>query len=589
MYNLIQVQDAIKTVPLKDVMDYANGKNPQVPSYLALAELNRRKQLQDTAESFYGEPGTLKDQIQSSLTGTPQGVDPTQTPPGQIDITRIPPQLAPSLAPVQPTAAPQMVNPTAQPVMAARGGMMRSPDMARGLVSIPVSQFKRSNFANGGIVAFADNEGETVGEAARRKQMEEDRASILGGLKKFGAAAADVLTMPARGIAGAVDTAIIRPARAITGADIPYLGGEYTESMTPFYDKYVRQKDPVTRTDLPQASYSNEGRAYERGKLDPTKEGPLNAPKLPNQQQSATSSGQIERPAPPAAPAAPARPSVADRLGTGVPSEDETRAAIERQKMLMREFGVSQDPYADVRKRYEDIEKRRESRRAEEPSDRLMATLAAYSEAAPEKGLGYQMGQAAKVRTALVKEQEALKDKQDTEMAGLYNSMAKEEDARKRGDMKAVETELANQRNFKAKIIELENQSTQAQAQMINAMANRTQAERGPQAPAEIQLVERIAKEKGISFTEAYDYLQTAKGAEALKRKADQEWNESLALRMEWEKKGGYNAYMASKGISVPGVSPQGVRPPAPKKGDVVQGYRFKGGDPSKQDNWEKV
>lgn len=591
MYNLIQVQDAIKTVPLKDVMDYANGKNPQVPSYLALAELNRRKQLQDTAESFYGEPGTLKDQIQTSLTRAPEGMDPTQTPPGQIDITRTPPQLAPSLAPVQQTAAPQMVNPTAPPVMAARGGMMRSPDIARGVASIPLSQFKRRNYAGGGIVAFADNEGETVGEAARKRQMEEDRASILGGLKKFGAAAADVLTMPARGIAGAVDTAIIRPARAITGADIPYIGGEYTESMTPFYDKYVRGRDPVSRTDLPQASYSNEGRAYEKGKgLEAPKDRPLIVPpRDQNEQASATTSGQIEKPAP-AAPAVPPRPSVADRLGTGVPSDDETRAAIERQKMLMREFGVSQDPYADVRKRYEEIEKRRTARREEEPSDRLMATLAAFSEAAPEKGLGYQMGQAGKARAAMVKEQEALKDKQDTEMAALYNSMAKEEDARKRGDMKAVETELANQKAHKIKIIELENQSTQAQAQMINAMASRTQAERGPQAPAEIQLVERIAREKGISFTDAYEFLQSAKGVEALKRKADQDWNDSMALRMEWEKKGGYQAYMASKGISVPGGAPAaGPKAPAPKKGDVVQGYRFKGGDPSKQDNWEKV
>lgn len=584
MYNLIQVQDAIKTVPLKDVMDYANGKNPQVPSYLALAELNRRKQLQDTAESFYGEPGTLKDQIQTSLTRAPEGMDPTQTPPGQIDITRTPPQLAPSLAPVQQTAAPQMVNPTASPVMAARGGMMRSPDIARGLASIPLSQFKRRNYAGGGIVAFADNEGETVGEAARKRQMEEDRASILGGLKKFGAAAADVLTMPARGIAGAIDTAIIRPARAITGADIPYIGGEYTESMTPFYDKYVRRPEMEsaearTRQSQMEAQDRAEGRE------------PVITKPVPNQQASATTSGQITKPpaAAPAAPAVPPRPSVADRLGTGVPTQDETRAAIERQKMLMREFGVSQDPYADVRKRYEEIEKRRTARREEEPSDRLMATLAAFSEAAPEKGLGYQMGQAGKARAAMVKEQEALKDKQDTEMAALYNSMAKEEDARKRGDMKAVETELANQKAHKIKIIELENQSTQAQAQMINAMANRTQAERGPQAPAEIQLVERIAREKGISFTDAYEFLQSAKGIEALKRKADQDWNDSMALRMEWEKKGGYQAYMASKGISVPGGAPAAGPRPAPKKGDVVQGYRFKGGDPSKQDNWEKV
>ena len=54
MYNLIQIQDAIKGLPVDDVMKYARGANPDVPAYLALAELNRRKQLQDTSMAFYG-------------------------------------------------------------------------------------------------------------------------------------------------------------------------------------------------------------------------------------------------------------------------------------------------------------------------------------------------------------------------------------------------------------------------------------------------------------------------------------------------------------------------------------------------------
>ena len=53
MYNLIQIQDAIKGLPTNEVMKYVNGTNPNVPSYLALGELNRRKQLQDTAAEFY--------------------------------------------------------------------------------------------------------------------------------------------------------------------------------------------------------------------------------------------------------------------------------------------------------------------------------------------------------------------------------------------------------------------------------------------------------------------------------------------------------------------------------------------------------
>ena len=49
MYNLVQAQEALQGMPTTDVMKYANSQNAQVPAYLALAELNRRKQLEDTA------------------------------------------------------------------------------------------------------------------------------------------------------------------------------------------------------------------------------------------------------------------------------------------------------------------------------------------------------------------------------------------------------------------------------------------------------------------------------------------------------------------------------------------------------------
>ena len=47
--NLIQVQEHLKDLPMRAIMDYANGKNPQVPPYLALGELNRRKQMSTQA------------------------------------------------------------------------------------------------------------------------------------------------------------------------------------------------------------------------------------------------------------------------------------------------------------------------------------------------------------------------------------------------------------------------------------------------------------------------------------------------------------------------------------------------------------
>ena len=94
--------------------------------------------------------------------------------------------------------------------------------------------------AQGGIVAFDE------GGTAEDKQKDSDREDFLTGLKKLGASAADVVTLPVRGVMGAVNTGI-RAGRAATGVDIPYIPeeafGGSSESMTPYYDKYVRKHE----------------------------------------------------------------------------------------------------------------------------------------------------------------------------------------------------------------------------------------------------------------------------------------------------------------------------------------------------------
>ena len=98
---------------------------------------------------------------------------------------------------------------------------------------------------------------------------------------RAGAAIADVALLAPRGLAGAYDSAVIRPMRA-AGVNADYLSpklipnGANPESMTPFYDQ-IRARDanpvpatvvapnaatPTARGALPQASYSNEGRNY---------------------------------------------------------------------------------------------------------------------------------------------------------------------------------------------------------------------------------------------------------------------------------------------------------------------------------------
>ena len=89
--------------------------------------------------------------------------------------------------------------------------------------------------AAGGVIAFDGGGG--VDE-----QTKKDREDFMMGLKKLGASAADVVTLPIRGVMGAANTGI-RGIRA-AGLNVPYIPeeafGGSSSSMTPYYDRLVR-------------------------------------------------------------------------------------------------------------------------------------------------------------------------------------------------------------------------------------------------------------------------------------------------------------------------------------------------------------
>jgi hypothetical protein len=143
--NLIQIQDKLKSLPndprvMQLLTGYANGQNPQVPPYLALGELNRRKGEMERAQmEKAGQPpgGTIKDQIeqQTGVMALKQG----QQQQAMQNMMR----QGMSGAPV-PQGTPQ---PQAQgQVMAAAGG---------GLASLAPKGYR-----SGGIIAF--NRGNLV-------------------------------------------------------------------------------------------------------------------------------------------------------------------------------------------------------------------------------------------------------------------------------------------------------------------------------------------------------------------------------------------------------------------------------------------
>lgn len=65
--NLVQIQERLKDMPIQAVMQYANGMNPEVPPYLALGELNRRKKMEQSMQPAEMPQGTVKEQLENEV------------------------------------------------------------------------------------------------------------------------------------------------------------------------------------------------------------------------------------------------------------------------------------------------------------------------------------------------------------------------------------------------------------------------------------------------------------------------------------------------------------------------------------------
>jgi len=426
MYNLIQIQTALQGLPSDDIMKYANGKNPDVPSWLALGELNRRKQLEDTASGFYGDVPSLKDQITSSLTGAPQGVDPTAAPQG-INPASIPPQLAPTIAAppkmANPAEAQGEVDPTAPPPMpmAAEGGLM----------SLPVDMFKQSNYAGGGIISF-DQGGKTPNALPSR--FSEDISKFTSGIGSSLDNIGDLLTAPVR-------------------AGVRYFSPR---------DRYEEQG-------------MDTGSGQKVSTVTPTEQKPSSEPVKPpvvtkpivNKQLSNTGSGQIDNPV--------EKSDVAKVIPTTA-KEKALADYFTEHKALQKLAGVSDDPMADIKARYAKIEAKRAAQEEEDPMNSIRSGLRAYANANPTDRALSQFGKMGEGMAAYDKETIAMRDKQALDMAGLQAAMAKEDDARKRGDVAGATAARKEQREYENKLAELGTQGRMADAAMRNAAAHEVQA-----------------------------------------------------------------------------------------------------------------
>ena len=115
-----------------------------------------------------------------------------------------------------------------------------------GIASALPNPESQVNAAGGGIIAFAEGSKDAVEDT----QAKDDKEAMFGATspyEKMKAAGKDVLTMPGRGLAGAAESVITRPLRAM-GVPVPYLpesfyGGDRS-SATPYMD-VIRKKELV--------------------------------------------------------------------------------------------------------------------------------------------------------------------------------------------------------------------------------------------------------------------------------------------------------------------------------------------------------
>jgi len=146
--NLIQIQDRLKDLPTQIIMGYADGGSPQVPPYLALGELNRRKQMEK--QPAQAPQGTVKDNIEQqvgllSLQKLRQGQMAQQS------------AMQGAQAPTIPEGSPEPTEQPEEEMAMAAGGLTRLP-------------VRSMNFGSGGIIAFS-NGGPSVDQEDPEKRV----------------------------------------------------------------------------------------------------------------------------------------------------------------------------------------------------------------------------------------------------------------------------------------------------------------------------------------------------------------------------------------------------------------------------------
>ena len=431
MLNLVQLQERLKDVPMRSLMQYANGVNPQVPPFLALTELNRRKKMQEgaaaeQAKEMEGAP-TVKEQIeQAAGLIALQGNRQQQASRQQAGIQAAMPMAAPNTT-------------TSEPAQLAGGGFIDD-------IVVP------RDYQSGGGVFDPDD----LKRLMLRETMQGDVADIP---KELMNAVGRAALRRRPGIAGVpLPSNMFKRSDYANGGIVAFNGtfDSFVQETTPRGDSREREATPEEkeRMTLPELQeYNRSGKIPDRVKAQPV---PAPRQQEPAAPPSAAPSGRPAA-APSVAPgAAPsgiaaipgasrqAQDAIGRALGIDLskilkaPAERKFDEILSEEKRRQGLAGISED-YLDKREQaLAAIQARRERERAEQPMDRLMEMLSGIAEARGGT-FGTQGAAGAKRSMILEREQKALREKQDMEMDDLKFTLAAKRDAIRRGDKAAAE------------------------------------------------------------------------------------------------------------------------------------------------------
>lgn len=491
MLNLVQIQDRLKDMPTQAIMAYANGQNPMVPPYLALGELNRRKNMEQAAmgeqAKMQGEPPTIKQATEEQL-----GLMNLQKQRAMQGQQRMGQSMANAPSPV-PAGVGE------QPVQMARGGIAR----------LPVRNFRRDAYAHGGIVAFANNEDQPVSEdmpSEKNAELEKIRSRTEAIKKGLGELLKAENLDPVRSSHRLVKEYIMDPWQRFIS--------EPTTSQAEKFRSYSSRPEQAAS---PQAEVPIVKTASQREEDAKTLEAKAIA-------DAAGQSSKIDySKAAQYLQGEKGDSKVATPAGKQAVTKAPVLSDMERFEKMLKDRGLDVAPESG--KGIEALRKSREQYERPVYKDWTEGLLGTVQDIRSGQAVGSSRAKQEK------ENKQALADL-DLKVAQAEDLKAKSDYEFKRGNFdKAVEYERAAQK--------LANETMTAKAHMISAT----------KSPAEIQMIERVMKEKGISFTDAIQEMNLQKGISARLKSAQDKWNSDPVIRMIWEKKGGYNAYLQSEGL----------------------------------------